>query len=74
MISAVDSEMARLTALHGGGEFVSFSTAEAVAEGICRLYERRDASVYSGGLNPYRSHFGPEEVVGGLWRWLEERG
>jgi glycosyltransferase involved in cell wall biosynthesis len=71
MISAADSEMARLTALEGGGEFVPFSTAEAVAEGICRLYEVRGKGEAGGGGNPYHRRFGPEEVVGPLWRWIE---
>ncbi len=71
MISAADSEMARLTGLYGGGEFVPFSTPEAVADAIIRLYERRLEP--AGEVeNPYRRYFGPEGVAGELWSYLNQ--
>ena len=69
MISAADSEMARLTGLYGGGEFVPFSTPEAVADAIVRLYERRGVGE-ERVENPYHYHFGPEGVAGELWKYI----
>ena len=64
MVSAQDSEMARLTELYGGGEFVPFSTPEAVAEAICRLHGFASAGRTTGAPNPYKAVFSPESIVG----------
>lgn len=63
MLSAGDSEMARMTAKHGGGEFVSFSTPEAVAEAICRLYARRNEMINSVRMTEYQAEFSLERVA-----------
>ncbi len=63
MLSAVDSEMARLTAKYGGGEFVPFSSPEAVAEAICRLFAGRNEKVNSTRLTEYQSEFSPEHIA-----------
>jgi len=63
MLSAVDSEMARLTAKHGGGEFVPFSTPEAVAEAICRLFARRNEPIISPKMDDYQAEFSPERIA-----------
>jgi hypothetical protein len=63
MLSSKDSEMARLTAKYGGGEFVPFSTVEAVAEAICRLFARRNEKINSARLTEYQTEFSPERIV-----------
>ena len=63
MLSAGDSEMARMTAKHGGGEFVPFSTPEAVAEAICRLFARRNEKINAAQLVDYQAEFSPERIV-----------
>jgi glycosyltransferase involved in cell wall biosynthesis len=63
MLSAGDSEMARMTAKHGGGEFVPFSSPEAVAEAICRLFARRHEKVDSTHLTEFQAEFSPERIV-----------
>lgn len=63
MLSSQDSEMARMTAKRGGGEFVPFSTREAVAEAIGRLYARRNEKANSTGLAEYQAEFSPERIA-----------
>jgi glycosyltransferase involved in cell wall biosynthesis len=63
MLSAGDSEMARMTAKYGGGEFVPFSTPEAVAEAICRLYARRNEKINSARTTEYQAEFSVEAIV-----------
>jgi glycosyltransferase involved in cell wall biosynthesis len=63
MLSAGDSEMARMTAKYGGGEFVPFSTPEAVAEAICRLFARRKEKINSANLEEYMAEFSPERIA-----------
>jgi glycosyltransferase involved in cell wall biosynthesis len=70
-LSASDSEMARLTAKHGGGEFVPFSTAEAVAEAICRLYERRAQSLRPDQWAEYQAEFSPERIARPFYERLQ---
>lgn len=63
MLSAGDSEMARMTAKHGGGEFVQFSTPEAVAEAICRLFARRNCETDPDRLRDYQAEFSSDSIV-----------
>jgi hypothetical protein len=63
MLSAPDSEMARMTAKYGGGEFVPFSTPEAVAEAIGRLFARRNEKIDSVRLAEYQAEFSPEKIA-----------
>jgi glycosyltransferase involved in cell wall biosynthesis len=63
MLSAGDSEMARMTLKHGMGEFVPFSTPEAVADAICRLFTRRNEKINTVCLEEYRSEFTPERIA-----------
>lgn len=63
MLSAGDSEMARMTAKYGGGEFVPFSTPEAVTEAIFRLYARRNEKINSARLTEYQAEFSPERIA-----------
>jgi glycosyltransferase involved in cell wall biosynthesis len=63
MLSAPDSEMARMTAKYGGGEFVPFSTPEAVAEAIGRLFARRHEKIDSVRLAEYQAEFSPEKIA-----------
>ena len=63
MLSAQDSEMARMTAKHGGGEFVPFSTPEAVAQAICRLFAHRNEKINSVRLTEYQAEFSPERIA-----------
>lgn len=63
MLSAEDSEMARMTAKFGGGEFVSFSTPEAVAEAIGRLFAGRNEKIDSASLAEYQSEFSPARIA-----------
>ena len=72
MLSAGDSEMARLTAKYGGGEFVPFSTPEAVAKAICRLFERRNDKLNSMGLKEYQAEFSPERIAVPFYQRLTE--
>jgi glycosyltransferase involved in cell wall biosynthesis len=71
MLSAGDSEMARLTAKHGGGEFVTFSTPDAVAEAICRLFARRNQSTNPNCLADYQAEFSPDQVARPLFERLK---
>jgi glycosyltransferase involved in cell wall biosynthesis len=63
MLSAVDSEMARMTARYDGGEFVSFSSPQAVAEAICRLFDHGDKRNGSVHLREYQTEFSAQAVV-----------
>ena len=63
MLSAENSEMARMTTRHGGGEFVPFSTPEAVAQAICRLFARRNETTNTARLEEYQAEFSAERVV-----------
>jgi glycosyltransferase involved in cell wall biosynthesis len=72
MISAADSEMARMTAKYHGGEFVPFSTPEAVAEAICRLFDRRQQSVDSSKLMEYQAEFSPGRIVRPFFERLKQ--
>ncbi len=63
MLSASDSEMARMTAIHHGGEFVPFSTPEAVGQAICRLFARHHEKINSARLKEYQVEFSPEKVA-----------
>jgi glycosyltransferase involved in cell wall biosynthesis len=62
-LSTEDSDMARFTAKHGGGEFVPFSTPEAVAEAICRLYARREEKPDPTTWAEYQAEFSPERIA-----------
>jgi glycosyltransferase involved in cell wall biosynthesis len=68
MLSTEDSEMARLTRLHGGGEFVPFSTPETVADAICRLYEGRNHHRLVKSRNPYHDYFSRGRIVQPLFQ------
>jgi len=72
MLSAADSEMARLTAKHSGGEFVPFSTPEAVAEAICRLYLRRHEEVNSERMATYQKEFCAATIVTPFYQKLNQ--
>ena len=72
MLSSEDSEMARLTKKYGGGEFVPFSTAGAVADAICRLFAQRRSQQDLGRLAAYQAEFSPERVVPGFLQSLEQ--
>jgi glycosyltransferase involved in cell wall biosynthesis len=72
MLSADDSEMARLTAKYGGGVFVSFSTPEAVANAICGLFEQKNSKLNSAGLREYQAEFSPERIVAPFYHRLTE--
>jgi glycosyltransferase involved in cell wall biosynthesis len=72
MLSSEDSEMARLTKKHGGGEFVPFSTAGAVADAICRLFAQRRSQPDLGRLAAYQAEFSPERVVPAFVQRLEQ--
>jgi glycosyltransferase involved in cell wall biosynthesis len=63
MLSANDSEMASLTAKHGGGEFVPFSTPEKVCDAICRLFARRNEPRDAARLKEYEAEFSPEKIA-----------
>jgi glycosyltransferase involved in cell wall biosynthesis len=63
ILSAGDSEMARMTAKYGGGEFVPFSTPEAVAEAICRLFDRRKEMIDSAKMSDYQAEFSPKRIA-----------
>ena len=71
MLSAEDSEMARMTAKHGGGEFVPFSTPEAVAEAICRLFASRNEKINAARQAAYQSEFSPEQIARPFFDWLK---
>jgi glycosyltransferase involved in cell wall biosynthesis len=63
LISSQDSEMARLTEKYGGGEFVPFSTPEAVADAICRLLvNSKQKQNHKGGCD-YQLQFTPERIA-----------
>jgi glycosyltransferase involved in cell wall biosynthesis len=72
MLSSADSEMARLTKLHGGGEFVGFSTPEAVAQAIGRLFARRREALARHALTEYATKFSPEHIVPRFMERLEQ--
>jgi hypothetical protein len=74
MLSSSDSEMARLTAKHGGGEFAPFSTPEAVAEAICRLFVRRNQPSNSCRLAEYQAEFSPERIAQPFFKSLKDLG
>jgi glycosyltransferase involved in cell wall biosynthesis len=63
MLSAENSEMARMTAKHGGGKFVPFSTPQAVGQAICELFSRRNEPLNSGRLQERQAEFSPEQVA-----------
>jgi glycosyltransferase involved in cell wall biosynthesis len=63
MLSSPDSEMARMTEKYGGGEFVAFSTPEAVADAICRLYQNRNQALDAQKAAAYQAEFSPEQIV-----------
>lgn len=63
MLSAENSEMARMTAMYGGGEFVPFSSAEAVADAICRLFARRNQKTDPAILEKYQAEFSPARIA-----------
>jgi glycosyltransferase involved in cell wall biosynthesis len=63
MLSAEDSDMARMTTKYGGGEFVPFSTPGAVAEAICRLFARRNEWEKNTHQAEYQAEFSPERIV-----------
>jgi len=72
MLSAGDSEMARLTAKHGGGEFVPFSTAQAVADAICKLFGERNTNRVNVVSGEYQQGFSPELIVPEFLRILKQ--
>jgi glycosyltransferase involved in cell wall biosynthesis len=63
MLSCEDSEMGRLTKKYCGGEFVPFSTPEAVADAICRLFANGRPPSIQQQLNEYQEEFSPNAVV-----------
>ena len=63
MLGSPDSDMARFTRCHGGGEFVPFSTPEVVCEAICRLYAAQVEGREAGPSRAYANEFSPDRIV-----------
>jgi glycosyltransferase involved in cell wall biosynthesis len=63
MLSAEDSEMARLTRKYGGGEFVPFSTPEKVAQAISRQYGNRNQKPETMATAAYQNEFSARQIV-----------
>jgi len=63
MLSTPDSEMARMTAKYNGGEFVPFSTPQAVGEAICRLYQNRNQAPDEAKAAAYQNEFSVEGIA-----------
>jgi len=72
MLSSQDSEMARVTEKYGGGEFVAYSTPEAVADAICRVFVETKRSEVPNHLAAYRAEFSPERIVSPFFTRLLE--
>lgn len=72
MLSAPDSDMARFTRCHGGGEFVPFSTPEAVCEAIFRLFTARSEEMEACPSRTYANEFSPERIVLPFMERLEQ--
>lgn len=63
MIGSADSEMARMTHCHGGGEFVPFGSPKAIADAIEHLYFQREHVGDSSFVINVRDIYSPTSVV-----------
>jgi glycosyltransferase involved in cell wall biosynthesis len=70
-LSCNDSEMARMMMKHRGGEFVPFSTAEAVAEAIIRLNQNRH-NVGESNAAAFQNEFSIDAIVRPFLNRLEQ--